>query len=250
MGTCFKKVKLVRKVIILLLFYPFMIFCQKEYDTEIENKSRPGIFYYLTWKTSNKPKPRKYDRFIFDIYYSGAYSPQNITNRSAVNLGFSTNFMNEFALNKKNTVSIGTGIGLSTSKVNLSSNLLLGYDNSIICFPSTTSDYKKNSLNGFNVNVPVEFRFKTKGWSHYKIHVGGRLGYQFRLREKYFYEDSDRNYRTSLKSAAEQFTYSIHTRIGIRNYSIYVSYNLNPLFKHSESPKMNWFQLGCSISLF
>jgi hypothetical protein len=49
-----------------------MIFCQKEYDTEIENNSRPGIFYYLTWKTSNKPKPRKYDRFIFDIYYSGA----------------------------------------------------------------------------------------------------------------------------------------------------------------------------------
>ena len=100
------------------------------------------------------------------------------------------------------------------------------------------------------LNVPVEFRFKTKGWSHYKINIGGRIGYQFRLREKYFYEDSDRNYRTSLKSAAEQFTYSIHTRIGIRNYSIYASYNLNPLFKHSESPKMNWFQLGCSISLF
>jgi hypothetical protein len=240
----------VKTVLILLLIFPLVLFGQKEYDTEIESNSRPGIFYYLTWKTSNKPKPRKYDRLIFDIYYSGAISSENIATKTAVNLGFSTNFMNEFALNKKNTVSIGTGIGLSTTKVNLRSNLLLGHDNSIVCFPSSTLDYKKNSLNGFNINIPVELRFRTKGWSHYKIHVGGRIGYQVKLSEKYFFEDSDRNYKTSLKSAAENFSYSIHTRIGIRNYSIYASYNLNPLFKHSESPKMNWFQLGCSISLF
>lgn len=235
---------------ILILLFPFILFGQKEYDTEIEPKSRPGIFYYLTWKTSNKPKPRKYDRVIFDIYYSGALSPQNITNPSAVNVGLSTNFMNEFALNKKNTVSIGTGIGLSTTKVNLSSNLLLGPNHTIQCFPSTNSDYQKNSLNGFNVNIPIEFRFKSKGWSHYKIHIGGRVGYQMRLREKYFYEDKERNYLTSLKSGAQNITYSIHTRVGIRNYSIYASYHLNPLFKQLESPKINWFQIGCSISLF
>lgn len=239
-----------KTVLILILIFPLVLFGQKEYDTEIESNSRPGIFYYLTWKTSNKPKPRKYDRFIFDIYYSGAISSENVATKTAINLGFSTNFMNEFALNKKNTVSIGTGIGLSTTKVNLRSNLLLGHDNSIVCFPSSTSDYKKNSLNGFNINIPVELRFRTKGWGHYKIHVGGRIGYQVKLSEKYFFEDSDRNYKTSLKSAAENYSYSVHTRIGIRNYSIYASYNLNPLFKHRESPKMNWFQLGCSISLF
>lgn len=239
-----------KTVLILILIFPLVLFGQKEYDTEIESNSRPGIFYYLTWKTSNKPKPRKYDRFIFDIYYSGAISSENIATKTAINLGFSTNFMNEFALNKKNTVSIGTGIGLSTTKVNLRSNLLLGHDNSIVSFPSSTSDYKKNSLNGFNINIPVELRFRTKGWGHYKIHVGGRIGYQVKLSEKYFFEDSDRNYKTSLKSAAENYSYSVHTRIGIRNYSIYASYNLNPLFKHHESPKMNWFQLGCSISLF
>jgi hypothetical protein len=250
LGKCTKKDIRVKKIVFLFLICPTVLFSQKEYDTEIESTSRPGIFYYLTWKTSNKPKARKYDRLIFDIYYSGAHSTKNITNKSAVNIGFTTNLMNEYPLNKKNTLSFGTGIGLSTTKVNLNSNLLIGQDNSIICFPSSTSDYKKNSLNGFNINVPVELRFKTKGWSHYKIHLGGRLGYQFSLREKYHFEDSERNYKTSLINAAEQFSYSIHTRLGIRNYSLYASYNFNPLFKHYKSPKMNWFQIGFSISVF
>ena len=237
-------------LILLFLLLPTLIFSQKEFDTEIESNSRPGIFYYLTWKTSNKPKPRKYDRCIFDLYYSGAYSSGNITNRSSLNLGFSANFMNEYVLNKKNTISLGSGLGISSTKVELNSNLVLGNDNSISCFPSESYDYKRNSLNGLNINVPIELRFKTKGWSHYKIHIGGRLGYQVRLRENYFYTDTDRNYKNSLKSAAEHLTYSVHTRLGIRNYSIYASYNLNPLFKHDDSPKMNWFQLGLSISLF
>lgn len=250
LGKLLKKIKLVKNLFFILLVLPLISFGQKKFDTEIESNSRPGLFYYLTWKTSNKPKSRKYDRLIFDIYYSGAYSADNISNNSSLNLGFSSNFMNEFALNKNNTISIGTGLGLSTTKINLNYNLVLGNDNFISCFPSESYDYQKNSLNGLNFNIPLELRFKTKGWSHYKIHFGGRLGYQVRLKENYFYDDTDRNYKTSLKKAAEHLTYSIHTRIGIRNYSIYASYNLNPLFKHVESPKLNWFQLGLSISLF
>ncbi|MFM7661737.1 MAG: hypothetical protein ACKO6A_03655, partial [Bacteroidota bacterium] len=201
-----------KTILIFIFFISFKLFSQKEFDTEIESNSRPGILYYFTWKPSNKPKVRKYDRFIFDVYYTDASDPKNIIKKLTPNIGLTVNFMNEFALTKKNTVSIGTGIGLSTTKVNLSSNLLLGHDNSIVCFPSSTSDYKRNSLNGFNINVPIELRFKTKGWSHYKIHVGGRLGYQVKLSEKYFFEDSNRNYKKSLKSAVENFTYSVHTR--------------------------------------
>ena len=235
----------------IIILVPIIILGQKEYDTEIEPDSRPGLLWYFTWKPSNKPQPRKYDRFIFDVSYSGLNSTNNLVNNAAFSIGLNANFMNEFALNKRNTVSLGTGLGISTSKASLNNNLLLIENGIIGCFPSVTeSGYKKNGLSGTSIYIPVEFRFRTKGWSHFKLHLGGKLGYQLTLKEKYFHVDASRNYKSSLKSASELLTYSVHARFGIRNYAFYASYNLNPIFKHNLSPKMNWFQLGLSISLF
>jgi len=234
-----------------MVFIPFCLFSQKEYDTEIESNSKPGILWYMTLKTSNKPKPRKYDRFVFDISYSDLINNQNISKNALNSIGFNTNILNEFALNKTNTVSIASGLGLSFSKAFLNNNLILNEQNIIGCFPSVTeSGYRNNSLNSCNLNVPIEFRFRTQGWQHTKIHLGGKMGYQLSLKEKYYHSDPTRNYRTTLKSAAELLTYSIHARVGIRNYAVYASYSLNPIFKHSESPKLNWLQVGMSISLF
>jgi len=234
-----------------LVFFPFCLFSQKEFNTKIESNSRPGILWYMTLKTSNKPKPRKYDRFVIDIYYSDLINQQNLSKNSLNSIGFNTNVLNEFALNKRNTISIATGLGLSFSKAFLKKNLVLNDQNFIHCFPSVTeSGYRNNSLNVYNLNIPFEFHFRTKGWQHTKIHIGGKMGYQLSFKEKYYHSDPTRNYKTTLKSATELLTYSIHTRIGIRNYAVFASYNLNPVFKHPESPKINWLQVGMSISLF
>lgn len=235
----------------IIVLIPLIILGQKEYDTQIEPNSRPGLFWYVTWKTSNKPKPRKYDRFIFDVSYSSLNSATNIVSYSPMSIGFNTNIMNEFALNKRNTISVGTGIGISNSKAFLNNNLILDENKVVQCFPSVTeTGFKKNGLVGTNINIPIELRFKTKGWSHFKLHLGGKIGYQLTMKEKYFHSDPSRNYKSSLRNATELLTYSVHARLGIRNYALYASYNLNPLFKNPQSPPMNWFQLGISISLF
>jgi len=44
--------------------------------------------------------------------------------------------------------------------------------------------------------------------------------------------------------------YSAHVRIGIRNWSLYGSYNLNSFFKNSSSAQLNLLQFGLSVSLF
>lgn len=234
-----------------ILFMPYFLLSQKEYDTEIESNSKPGILWYMTFKTSNKPKSRKYDRFVLDIFYSDIINEQNLSKKSLNSIGVNTNIINEFALNKKNTLSIASGLGLSFSKVFLNNNFVLNDQNRIECFPSVTeSGYHSNSLNACNFNIPFEFRYRTKGWQHTKIHIGGKIGYQLAFKEKYYHSDPTRNYRITLKSAAELLTYSIHARVGIRNYAVFASYNLNPVFKHEESPKLNWLQVGMSISLF
>ena len=117
--------------------------------------------------------------------------------------------------------------------------------------PKTSEDsYSKNKLISSNVFVPLELRFRSKGWQHVKFHFGGKLGFQTGLFSKMFYPDKDQNLKINYSDKANRFTYSVHARFGIRNYAIYLSYNLNSLFKNQESVRVNWLQFGFSISLF
>ena len=245
------KTQTILRILLFLFFLPISAWGQKEYDTKIESQSRPGIFWYLSWKLSDKPKPRKYDRLVFDIHYNDLLLNQDFSTSSARSIGFTTNCYNEFALNKKNTISIGYGVGISMNKTILNQNLIQTQSGIINCFPHSANDaYIRNSLMGTNMNVPVELRFRTAGWKHTKLYIGGRLGYQVTLKEKYSFADASRNHKMSLKNAADDFTYSLYARIGIRNYSLYVSYQLNSIFQHPESPQIKWLQLGLSFSLF
>ncbi len=239
------------KLIFFIFFIPLITLGQKEYDTKIEDQSRPGILWYVSWRPSNKPKPRKYDRLVFDIHYNDFKSNLSLSSKSIRSIGFTSNFLNEIPLNNKSTLSIGYGLGISVSKTLLNQNLVESTPQIISCFPQTNSDaYIRNSLIGSNVNLPVELRIRTKGWKHTKLYLGGRVGYQLTLKEKYSFADMTRNHKISLKNAAEDFTYSLYARTGFRNYALYASYQLNSIFQHPESPQLNWLQVGLSISLF
>lgn len=239
------------RIFLFLFFLPLSALGQKEYDTKIEPHSRPGLFWYLTWKPSNKPKPRKYDRLVFDIHYNDFKSSEAFSVSSTRSIGFTANCYNELALNKKNTISIGYGGAISVNKTILNQNLIQTQSDIINCFPQSANEaYIRNSLMGTNLNVPVELRFRTAGWKHTKLAIGGRFGYQVTLKEKYAFADASRNHKMSLKNAADDFTYSLYTRMGIRNYSLYASYQINSIFQHPESPQIKWLQLGISLSLF
>jgi hypothetical protein len=243
--------KTILKIVLFLIFLPLTLWGQREYDTKIESQSRPGILWFVTWKPSNKPQPRKYDRFIFDIHYNDFQSPNDYSSSTPRSVGFTTNCYSEVSLNEKNTIAVGYGLGLSVNKTVLNQNMIQSPSNIINCFPKSSTDaYLRNSLMGTNINLPIELRFRTKGWKHTKFHLGGRLGYQLSLKEKYAFADVSRNHKISLKNAAEDFTYSFHARLGIRNYALYVSYQLNSIFQHPESPQIKWLQLGLSFSLF
>jgi hypothetical protein len=98
----------------------------------------------------------------------------------------------------------------------------------------------------------LEFRFRTKGWKHIKFHVGGKIGYQANIYSKVISEDKNGKYVAKDYSFADinRWVYSAHMRLGIRNWAIYGSYNLNTLFSNRASTQLNLLQLGISISLF
>jgi hypothetical protein len=107
-------------------------------------------------------------------------------------------------------------------------------------------------LNGNSFSIPIEFRFRTGGWRHFKFHIGGKIGYQANLLSKYVANVGGHREvwkRYSFPDAA-RLIYSAHIRIGMRNWALFASYNFNPIFENSNSTRLNMIQAGLSLSLF
>ena len=55
---------------------------------------------------------------------------------------------------------------------------------------------------------------------------------------------------TPVEEANNRLIYSVHARVGLRNWALYFSYNLNPIFSNQLSTQLNLVQMGLSVSLF
>jgi hypothetical protein len=112
--------------------------------------------------------------------------------------------------------------------------------------------FNRSLLGGNSLTVPFELRFRTKGWKHFKFHIGGKVGYQLNLFSKE--STNEINGRLVLKNHnypdISRLIYSAHVRIGIRNWSLFASYNFNTLFLNQKSTQLNLMQFGVSLSLF
>ena len=156
-------------------------------------------------------------------------------------------------LTKGNTVSFGYDIAYHRTKVSYIGNInwnsqsdSTGFSNSLPFAP------QKRSLIYNTVSIPLEIRFRKESWKHLKLHLGGTVGYGFGLHQKTRFEQSN-GHTTSRRYTSDDFNalqYGVHVRVGIRNWSLFGAYNLNPLFASSKSVKLNVLKLGLSISLF
>lgn len=230
-----------------------------QYNSQGDNTSRfrPGIGWFYTGLTPAKPtKPRKYDRLIFDVTYNDWNGDLKLGQNHWSSLGLNTNFMFDIPMTKGNKVSFGIGVSHSFFSIRhdrlILANNILG---------TTTIETNKivdpvdvNRLNGHNFGIPIEFRFRNESWKHFKVHLGGKVGYQAALYSKMRFNSLDGKESYVIKSKnisdIEELTYSAHIRIGLRNWALFGSYNFNSIFSNSNSTQLNLVQFGLSISLF
>ena len=234
-----------------------MFFCScfksiAQRNKERQEKHNPGIFWYIHgWNYKKDRYLPKYDRLVIDITYndfSGDISPFSQGYNS---FGVNPNFLFDIPLNKKNTLSFGTGIGMSFSHIQMRDKLNSLHGGVVVISEKTPEDsYSKNKLISSNLCVPIELRFRSKGWQHTKFHLGAKLGFQTGLISKMFYPEESQNTKLDFTDKSSRFTYSVHARFGIRNYAFFASYNLNSLFRNKKSTNINWLQFGISLSLF
>lgn len=229
-----------------------------QYNSEgadLISRFRPGFMWFFTgYRPAEPEKVRKYDRLMFDVTYntwSGDLKPfENKWN----SIGFNTCLMFDIPITKGNTVSFGTGLCHSLFRINSAYHLFAADSTNTFTehFDIQTLVAEKSFLGGNSLSVPIEFRFRTKGWKHFKVHIGGKVGYQLGMYSKVVMngENGDLTQKNRNFADVNRLTYSAHMRIGMRNWALFGSYNFNPLFSQEKSVQLNLLQVGLTISLF
>lgn len=245
------------KLVYILLFILFSFQGKTQYTSEgadLISRFRPGVMWFNTGlRPAEIEKVRKYDRLVFDITYSDWAGDKKPFQNKWASLGLNSSIYFDIPMVKNNLVSFGTGLSHSLFTVHHDNLFVSDSTNSFTLYNELdTLPFAKNKLVGNSIAIPIEFRFRTKGWKHVKFHLGGKIGYQLNLFQKTHFDGENGKVIEKSYDIADlnRLNYSVHMRIGIRNWGLFASYNLNGLFKSSESVKLNLLQLGLSISLY
>lgn len=250
-------IKMNKTIQIALIFLSICLFGNAQEEDKVENKSRfrPGIMWYNTgWKPAKAGKVPKYDRLMFDITYNDWIGERETFKIKGPSMGMNVNWLFEFPLVKNNLLSIA--FGPSYGFYNLRHDMPVVYND----LTQTTQFgnledqgyFGKRRLVGHQIAIPIEFRIRTKGFKHFKVHLGGKIGYQLALTEKAKFEQEGEliKAKTNASQDVNRLVYSAHVRIGIRNFALYGSYNFNPFYGNATSTQLHLLQLGLTVSLF
>lgn len=202
----------------------------------------------------NAPKVKIDSLYREDQFYFG-FTLNTLQNKPAglsqdkFSSGFSLGFLRDMPVNKKRTVAIAPGLGLSYNNYN--QNLAITGSNQApvytIIDPGTT--YNKNKFTQFLVEIPIEFRWRSSTYESHKfwrIYAGFKMGYL--LYDKSVYDGGQGKIIITNNKDFNKFQYGAYISSGYNTINIYAYYGLNSLFQsaktNAESIDMNSLNIG------
>lgn len=221
-------------------------------DSSLVSRHRPGLFWYNTgWRPARPGKLRKYDRLIIDVTYNQLMNSGSIKANPWRSFGCNINTMWDIPITNGNTVSLGIGLAYKYQKTGPKGLFFADSSNSFTHFyaDSGYTGFRKNTFGNHILALPVEFRFRSPKWQHFKMHLGGSIGYRMQTFQKVWPEHHAAVKDKSLPDV-NPLVYGVHLRIGIRNWALFAEYTLAPQFKSGKSDKINALAFGVSLSVF
>ena len=225
-------------------------------------------FSFLTshlFADEDKVRMRPRDRFIFDMFIDVWQNTPEKMDLEIFNRGVNIALLQDFPLGYSN-FSIATG--LSFTSHNLYSDHFYKYsidDNGYDFEPIDEElSYDNNKISLNYIDVPVEFRFRTRpsrDMPHpFRVAVGAKFGYKVQAHTKYegeYYLD-DNNANNALEtrevkfkehnlSNIESWRYGIMARIGYGYFNITGYYPLTNIFESNSGEEMRPISIGLSF---
>ena len=154
---------------------------------------------------------------------------------------------------KNSKLSFAAGIGIGSSSIYLDNQEARFADTTFVKFEAETKNYSKYKLTTAYFEAPLELRYfdnnvnKNKG---FKAAIGLRIGTLLQAHTKGVYSFS--GVKTTDKVVSKHFLdtwrFAATARVGYGNFSLFVAYNLNTLFKAGSGPDITPYSVGLCIS--
>lgn len=247
------------KIIVLILFWILTLpaFSQKKEEGKYKVPStyKPGIFWHFTGLHAPEDTLiHKYDRIHFSILYCDFIGNKNGVKTKWHSIGFNVGAMWDQPFGKSG-VGIGIGVGFSHFQ---------WHNNGVFSFPtdSLSGDKftqldpymgsevrKKNQFTSNYIEVPFELRFRTKKRVKFKFYAGFKVGVRTNSFAKWKLDDGSKFKEFNFPDLT-RFRYGPTVRIGVQWFQLYAGYFFNQTFKNPNSPKLQQFEAGLTISFF
>ena len=176
------------------------------------------------------------DRLIIEINHTGWMGlPQGIQQNNLSGIGMNVAIMFDKPIGNS-PITLAYGIGIFSH--NFHSNADFIYNKDSVGNGFTTGMAPLNrpySINRYAqkiLEIPVEFRLRTKTDKQFKIHIGGKIGYV--VNDFHTIKDNDGKTRVYNLKNINPLRYGIIFRIGFEQFALTASYYFTEVFKKNK----------------
>jgi hypothetical protein len=227
----------------LMLFSCGFTFSQENPDEKKKKVRKNSLFDLRNYKPESK------DKVIFEMTHCGWLNmPAGVKNdwysRGA---NFYLYFDHPFG---KSNFSFAWGGGIASHNISGNANVIYQIDsmgNEKTVFEPRELPYRKNIIGAKIVEVPLEFRFRTRRARSFKITLGGKVGYTVQNFRKIFDVDGKRKYFDIHNY--NPLRYGVVFRIGYEQIYLCGFYSISHVInKNKGTPNIVPYTLGIGIT--
>lgn len=194
------------------------------------------------------------DIFGVDLYWSDWYSKSKSVKTKGFSFGFNVNYYYDIAFTESAKSSFAIGIGYNLFNMHNQGRFAIVED-SITGNRSTQiqelsvqelAETKRNRIAINTIDIPIELRFRIgKKKNKFKIYPGVKIGYNFGLA----YTRTTETGKTTINNFPDVNNWRIAPtlRIGFKDFFIFGSVDVLPLFQNSESTRFTPIRFGISF---
>ena len=207
-------------------------------------------------ETPDKSSPAdKLDKLVLDVNHDRWIDAPDSINTEIYSRGVHINLMYDIPLGES-PFAFAIGLGIGSSNIFTDATVVNQVDSTGEIFTTLQQfdedyDYDKNKLSSNYLDIPLEFRFRTKPnekGQRFKVTAGAKIGYLINMHSKTI--DKEGKYKTFIYPTANDFRYGAFFRIGYGKIGLNAYYSLSPVFDEGKAITLTQVSAGLSFLPF
>lgn len=172
------------------------------------------------------------DQFYLGFSYNILLDRPEGIRQNKFSSGFTGGFLRDIPINKKRTLAIATGLGVSYFKY--FQNMVVAKSNDVAVYnPATPGvDYRKNKFDQIFIDIPIEFRWRNstpESHKFWRLYSGVKFSYNVANSSRY--TDNQYDIKVTQNDDFNKLQAGPYVAFGYNTWNFYGYYGLIPILK-------------------